>query len=211
MRFVEVSISASTLEKCRLYTDLNFPKHKDPHPNNIFDAPDKDLIGLLGECGVTSYYGGDIDYYLNVRPVGKSDNGFDVVVNHRRYDIKTLSIVHKPKDNYDTMLPEIQANNRNAEGFIFGHVLKDYTLLWITGWLEKAQVFNVGELHYDGDPIPPHLIRKFTCNTYLIPLRHLNSIPFLHHGRCPKCDDLIQKQRLDGDWVCYCCGVRRTP
>lgn len=50
---------------------------------------DPNYVGLQGECAVVKYLGRDIFAYLEGRPKWKGDEGFDITIDGKTYDVKT--------------------------------------------------------------------------------------------------------------------------
>lgn len=160
----EMNLNQRVVAWIKRYADKNFPTDDDPHPNNLFSAQDKDFKGILGECVILTFLGRNIFEYLLLRPVRRSDRGYDIEWANRKWDIKTLLSKVKPFNGYRYNVAAVQTNTL-ADGFIFCTVLENYSKAYVGGYLEK-DIFMKKALFNKAGPSGNPNGFVFPCDAY---------------------------------------------
>jgi hypothetical protein len=106
-------------------------------------SPEEQLIGILGEntiCDVLK---------LPLMNSQGYDGGYDIVLNGKNIDIKTMGRTVYPKSNYVNNLVAMQLKN-SSDIYLFCSYHKHNYELTLCGWIDKKNFKKKAKLYKDG-------------------------------------------------------------
>ena len=106
-------------------------------------SPEEQLIGILGEntiCDVLE---------LPLMNSQGYDGGYDIVLNGKNVDIKTMGRTVYPKSNYVNNLVAMQLKN-SSDIYLFCSYHKHNYELTLCGWIDKKNFKKKAKLYKDG-------------------------------------------------------------
>lgn len=106
-------------------------------------SPEEQLIGILGEntiCDVLE---------LPLMNSQGYDGGYDIVLNGKNIDIKTMGRTVYPKSNYVNNLVAMQLKN-SSDIYLFCSYHKHNYELTLCGWIDKKNFKKKAKLYKDG-------------------------------------------------------------
>lgn len=107
-------------------------------------SPEEQLIGILGEntiCDVLE---------LPLMNSQGYDGGYDIVLNGKNVDIKTMGRTVYPKSNYVNNLVAMQLKNSSDIYLFCSYHKKDYVLT-VCGWTTKDMFKQKAKLYKEGE------------------------------------------------------------
>lgn len=101
------------------------------------------LRGIVAQCLIMDSLGMPL-----IEPKG-FDGGFDMIWNHKTYDIKSMGRNCDPKPYFVNNLIGLQ-KHFNVDRYIFCSINRQSMELTICGWIDKEQFFNKANFYPKG-------------------------------------------------------------
>jgi len=106
---------------------------------------ESNIIGLIGDLTLNNYMNVPIDTFLKLKAKYKTDNGIDIVIKDKNYDIKTTCV----KDFYAVTKKHL-FENKLTFGYIFNYLLTDYSELHVMGYITSYEIKEKATFHAKG-------------------------------------------------------------
>ena len=135
--------------------------------NNSITQGKGKVAGFIGEIIVAKF--------LNAEH--KNTYDYDLIYNNKKIDVKTKRVSTRPKLGYECSIAET-STHQNCDIYVFTRVKKDYSIIWLLGYLEKDLYFRKANFLKKGT-IDPSNNWKVLTSCYNIPISELKQINLL--------------------------------
>ena len=137
---ITIPIDKSIADHCKkLISEVNFGQRGKADGNRV-----EQYIGIVSQCMIMDIFG-----LPWIEASEGHDSGVDMILNQKRYDVKSMGRTCYPQYNYVNNFVEYQAHF-NVDRYIFCSVNKLTADLTICGWIEKADFFDKAILYPEG-------------------------------------------------------------
>ena len=124
------------------------------------------VAGFLGELVVHDMLGG----------IYKSTIHYDIVIDGKKYDVKTKRCTSSPLLNYDCSISGHNPN-QNCDYYIFTRVLENYKTCWVLGYMSKSEYFEKARFCRKGDvDEKSNMNWRFKADCYNLEIKELYDI-----------------------------------
>lgn len=145
---------------------------------------EQQLTGIIGQSVIMQGFG--LGY---VDGKGGFDNGVDLVINHKKIDVKTMGRTTDVKRNYTNNFLKLQ-DYFETEIYIFCSYHKHKEELTICGWIDKSDFIEKRKL------FPKGSVRTRTDGSTFTTFADLYEIDIIHLNDTQSFDDLKQQLNL---------------
>jgi|TARA_R110000787_G_scaffold224080_2_gene332333 hypothetical protein len=153
----EIKISSAMIENARIKS-----KEMGPLRNSIVKG-DGNIAGFIGEQIALEHLGG----------TWKNTYSYDIILpDGRKVDVKTKRTSVKPNPKYDCSVSSFNTK-QECDMYTFVRVMKDYSVGWYLGSMDKEEYFQKATLWKKGDVDPSN---NFTirADCYNVKIEDLN-------------------------------------
>lgn len=126
------------------------------------------LYGILGEVVVADYFR-QKGFSVEHNPT----YDYDLIINGFKIDVKTKHTTVPPQPHY---LCSISNHNthQKCQFYFFCRILKDYSRLYLLGYISPGEFYSKATFHHKGDPDPSNPNFKFRDDCYNLPVKQLH-------------------------------------
>ena len=133
------------------------------HLNNSIRCGEGIFIGFLGEELVKQHLGlTDSNTY-----------DFDLIYKNKKLEVKTKERTVQPKSFYNATVAAYNPNQK-CDAYVFTSILKNLSVGWICGFIDKAEFYAKATFNRKGDPETP--LFKFKADCYNLTYDKLHMI-----------------------------------
>jgi len=112
---------------------------------NSFTKGGGRMTGFLGEIAFELLY-------PDAKYVGGRCYSHDYEIGKKTIDIKAKACTSKPLPHYTASVNCPKLKKPQAGYYYFVRVLKDYSKVWLLGWISTKKLLEQGEYKFRGDP-----------------------------------------------------------
>lgn len=164
VRFIEIRIENNMLSKAKRRNELNIDRYGAVDENTVLASQTSDIrkSGYLAE-----------EITLKAFPfLMQADSpNYDLVFQGKKIEVKAGSCNTIPKLSYEAeVLASIQ--RRMFDIFIFVRHLRDYSVAWVLGFIEKDEFFNRARFVEKGTAAHRNYI--YSSDKFILPIGQLN-------------------------------------